>query len=90
MPKIKKGIPTMKKYRHSFIPAPYYQICMEALYYYRNSTSLTLNLANLTLASCIKLAVNEYNQSHPKNARISKLEVRRYLLKYLKEDCIFE
>lgn len=63
--------------QHSFIPDPYYKICMDAL--------RVFSRGSVSLGSAIMVAVNASN--HPK---ANRADARRYLLKWLREDAKFE
>lgn len=60
---------------HSFIPDPYYRICMDAL--------RVFSRGNVSLGTAIQIACKQ-------DARINRTDVRRYLLKWLREDAKFE
>lgn len=61
--------------QHSFIPDPYYRICMDAL--------RVFSRGNVSLGTAIQIACRE-------DERVRRADVRRYLLKWLREDSKFE
>ena len=63
--------------QHEFIPDPYYKICMDAL--------RVFSRGNVSLATAIQTACNASGCPG-----VKRTDVRRYLLRWLKDDAKFE